>query len=153
MLQKIVLNFCENIVLAIEKNCEGWQPRICKHFEIPRTNYSNRQRSKQFLNEAWKKSLAHHLLIKCCLNLKFDNWILLQCKTNKLSTNFICQNKTNLILTANHLKALLFSNDQKRIRGARKTNLFTILVEIWCYDSRNLCSKKGSFSEHLYGWC
>ena len=76
MLQKIVLNFCEKIVLAIEKNCEGWQPRICKHFEIPRTNYSIRRRSKHFLNEAWKKSLAHHPLIKCCLNLKFDNWIL-----------------------------------------------------------------------------
>ena len=28
-------------------------------------------------------------------------------------------------------------------------NLFTILVELWYYDSRNLCSKKGSFSEHL----
>ena len=40
------------------------------------------------------------------------------------------------------LKALLFSNDQKRIRGARKMNLFTILVELWYYDSRNLCSKK-----------
>ena len=40
------------------------------------------------------------------------------------------------------LKAHLFSNDQKHIRGARKMNLFTILVELWCYDSRNLCSKK-----------
>ena len=28
------------------------------------------------------------------------------------------------------LKALLFSNDQKRIIGARKMNLFTILVEL-----------------------
>jgi hypothetical protein len=27
-------------------------------------------------------------------------------------------------------KALLFSNDQKRIIGARKMNLFTILVEL-----------------------
>jgi hypothetical protein len=50
-------------------------------------------------------------------------------------------------------KALLFSNDQKRIIGARKMNLFTILVELWYYDSQNLCSKKGSFSEHLYGRC
>ena len=28
------------------------------------------------------------------------------------------------------LKALLFSNDQKRIRGAREMNLFTILVAL-----------------------
>jgi len=28
------------------------------------------------------------------------------------------------------LKTLLFSNDQKRIRGAQKMNLFTILVEL-----------------------
>ena len=62
---------------------------------------------------------------------------------SKLLSKWICYS----------LKALLFSNDQKRIRGARKMNLFTILVELWHYDSRNLCSKKGSFSEHLYGQC
>ena len=44
------------------------------------------------------------------------------------------------------LKALPFSNDQKRIRGARKINLFTILVELCYYDSQSFCSKKGSFS-------
>ena len=30
-------------------------------------------------------------------------------------------------------------------------NLFTTLVELWNYDSRNLCIKKGSFFKHLYG--
>ena len=29
-------------------------------------------------------------------------------------------------------------------------NLFTPMAELWNYDSRNLCSKKGSFFEHLY---
>ena len=32
-------------------------------------------------------------------------------------------------------------------------NLFTILVELWYYGSRNLCSKKDSFSEHPDGRC
>ena len=52
-----------------------------------------------------------------------------------------------------NVKALLFSNDQKRIRVAQKINLFIILVELWYYDSRNLCAKKVSFSEYLYGRC
>ena len=30
-------------------------------------------------------------------------------------------------------------------------NLITTLVELWNYDSRNLCIKKGSFFEQLYG--
>jgi hypothetical protein len=30
-------------------------------------------------------------------------------------------------------------------------NLFTTLVEFSSYDSCTLCSKKGSFFEHLYG--
>ena len=40
------------------------------------------------------------------------------------------------------LKSLLFSRDQKSNRGARKMNLFTTMVQLWSYDSRNLCSKK-----------
>ena len=39
---------------------------------------------------------------------------------------------------------------QNRNRGAQKMNLFTSLVELWLYDSQNLCSKH-SFIEHLYG--
>ena len=49
------------------------------------------------------------------------------------------------------LKSLLLMKGQKRNRGARKMNPFTSLVELWLYDSRNLCSKKDSFLEHLYG--
>ena len=30
-------------------------------------------------------------------------------------------------------------------------NLFTSLVELWLYDSQNLCSKKDLFFEHIYG--
>ena len=30
-------------------------------------------------------------------------------------------------------------------------NPFTSLVELWLYDSRNLCSKKDLFFEHIYG--
>ena len=48
------------------------------------------------------------------------------------------------------LKSILGSKGQKRNRGARKMNLFTPMAEIWNYDSHILCSKKGSFSEHLY---
>ena len=36
----------------------------------------------------------------------------------------------NAIRTNSELKSFLFSNDQKRNRGARKMNLFTILVEL-----------------------
>ena len=38
-------------VLVIEKTSEirGWRPRICKHFEVTRTIYSNSERSEQFL--------------------------------------------------------------------------------------------------------
>ena len=41
----------EKVVLVIEKNFEirGWRLRICKHFEITRTIYSNSERSEQFL--------------------------------------------------------------------------------------------------------
>ena len=35
-----------------------------------------------------------------------------------------------LTVGQNYLQALLLSNNQKRIRGARKMNLFTILVEL-----------------------
>ena len=72
---------------------------------------------------------------------------------NKHRDLWISPAKSASILSLVFLKALLFSNDQKRIRGARKMSLFTILVELWYYDSWNLCSKKGSFSEHLYGQC
>ena len=50
-----------------------------------------------------------------------------------------------------HLKSLLSSRRQKRNRSARKMNLFTPMAELWNYDSRNLCSKKGLFFEQLYG--
>ena len=43
------------------------------------------------------------------------------------------------------LKPLLSMKGQKRNRGARKIDLFTKLVELWNYDSHNLCSKKGLF--------
>ena len=54
-------NFCyQNCSdLLWEKNCSSdwektfenwdWRPRICKHFEITRTIYSNSERSEQFL--------------------------------------------------------------------------------------------------------
>ena len=32
-------------------------------------------------------------------------------------------------------------------------NLFTTMVQLLSYDLRNLCSKKGSFFEHIYGLC
>ena len=35
-----------------------------------------------------------------------------------------------MVLSIELVKALLFSNDQKHIRGAQKMNLFTILVEL-----------------------
>ena len=35
----------EKIVLVIR----GWRPRICKNFEVTRTIYSNRERSKQLM--------------------------------------------------------------------------------------------------------
>ena len=44
------------------------------------------------------------------------------------------------------LKSLLFIQGQKRNRAARKMNLFTTMVELWNYESRNLCSKKVYFS-------
>ena len=50
------------------------------------------------------------------------------------------------------LKSLLSTKGQKRNRGAWKMNLFTYMVELWSYDSRNLCSKTGSFFKHLYGF-
>ena len=49
------------------------------------------------------------------------------------------------------VKSLLSFRAQKHNRGARKINLFTPMVELWNYDSRNLWSKKDSFFEHLYG--
>ena len=49
------------------------------------------------------------------------------------------------------LKSLLIMKGQKRNKGAQKMNLFTSLVELWLYDSQNLCSKKDSFFEHFYG--
>ena len=51
------------------------------------------------------------------------------------------------------LKLLLFSNDQKSNRGARKMNIFTTMVQLLSYDSRNFCITKGSFFEYLYGRC
>ena len=49
------------------------------------------------------------------------------------------------------LKSLLIIKGQKHNRGAPKMNLFTFLVELWLYDLWNLCSKKDSFFEHLFG--
>ena len=57
------------------------------------------------------------------------------------------------IIEGIYLKALLFSKGQKLNRGAQKMNLFTTLVELLNYDSRNLCNNKSSFFEHLYGSC
>ena len=50
------------------------------------------------------------------------------------------------------VKLLLIINGEKRNGGARKMNLFTSLVELWLYDSRNIfCKKEKSFFENLYG--
>ena len=49
------------------------------------------------------------------------------------------------------IKSLLSIKSQKRNRAALKMNLFTPMAELWNYDSRNLCSKKGSFFEQLFG--
>ena len=49
---KIFLTYCEKkIVVVIKKNFWNWgsRPRICKNFKIPRTIYSNSERSEQFL--------------------------------------------------------------------------------------------------------
>ena len=53
--------------------------------------------------------------------------------------------------TRKDLKPPWNKRGQKLNRVAPKMNIFTTLVELWNYDSRNLISKKDSFFEQLYG--
>ena len=85
-------------------------------------------------------------IISDVLFLFFSNWFF---SHNEWNVKEDSQQPAPLNIAV--LKSLLIMKGQKRIRGARKMNLFTSLVELWLYDSRNLCSKKDSLFEHLYG--
>jgi hypothetical protein len=72
---KIVLIYCEKKMFQWSRNffeIRGWKPRICKIFEISRTNYSKSERPEQFLVTEFFLTCSWRFLILEQLNFKLE---------------------------------------------------------------------------------
>ena len=141
----------EKIVILIKKNFRGWEPRICKNFEITTKIYSDSERSEHFLvtecffnlflevsHVSWIRRIVHILYV---LGLMSDSL------TTIFTTSWGCWKHVfgipgarPMFLKAEFCKE--FKNGFKTINSRPSS---VMIFSKYCFQSKKIIIKIGRF--------